>query len=117
MSGNIQAKSLFFRGRRKRVKYTQLCDVDQRTTNAIPLWDLVEMQLGMLVDSNCDDPLAHCAAQGYTSGDVGQLRLYVSWATHQDVKARSQQLVCMDALEAFTPLARGYLTQYSAERW
>ena len=36
--------------------------------NAIPLWDLVEMQLGMLVDSNCDDPLAHCAAQ---EGAVG----------------------------------------------
>ena len=56
------------------MKYTQLCDVGRRTTNAIPLWDLVEMQKGMLVDSDCDDPQAHCAAQGDAIGDVGRLR-------------------------------------------
>ena len=67
--------SLFFRGRRKCVKYTQLCDVGRRITNAKPLWDLVEMQKGMLVDSDCDDPQAHCAAQGDAVGDVGRLRL------------------------------------------
>ena len=39
MSGDNEAEFLFFfRGRRKCVKYTQLCDVGQRTTNAIPLW-------------------------------------------------------------------------------
>ena len=57
------------------MKYTRLCDVGRRTTNAIPLWNLVEMQLGMLVNSTCDDPQAQCAAQGDVVGDVGQLRL------------------------------------------
>ena len=75
MSGDIEAESLFFRGRRKCVKHTRLCDVGRRTTNATPLWDLVEMQLGMLVDSNCDDPQAHSAAQGDAVGDAGRLRL------------------------------------------
>ena len=55
--------------------YTRLCDVGRRTTNATPLSDLVEVQLGMLVDSNCDDPQAHRAAQGDAVGDVGRLRL------------------------------------------
>ena len=38
--------------------------VGQRTTNAIPLWVLVEVRLEMLVDSYREDPQAHCAAQG-----------------------------------------------------
>ena len=38
MSGDNEAESPFFRGRRKCVKFTQLCDVGRRTTNAIPLW-------------------------------------------------------------------------------
>ena len=52
--------SLFFFGEGKCVKCTRLCDVGRR---------------GMLVNSNCDDPQAHCAAQGDAVGDVGQLRL------------------------------------------
>ena len=93
------------------MKYTRLRDVGGRTTNAIPLLDLVEMQLVMLVNSNCDDPQAHCAAQGDAVGDVGQLRLQCLLATHQDVRARKV------ALDSFTPRARGYLTQHSAVRW
>ena len=73
--GGHWSRVSFFRGRRKCVKYTQLCDVGRRTTNAIPLWDLVEMQKGMLVDSDCDDPQAHCAAQGDAVRDIGRLRL------------------------------------------
>ena len=46
-----------------------------RTHLMRPLWDLVEMQKGMLVDSDCDDPQAHCAAQGDAVWDVGRLGL------------------------------------------
>ena len=47
-------------------------NVGRSHNNATLLWQLVEMQLGMLVDSNCDDPQAHCAAHGDAVGDVGR---------------------------------------------
>ena len=81
------------------MELTQLCDVGQRTTIAIPLWVLVEVRLEMLVDSYREDPQAHCAAQGdavvrcWSNSDLS-----VSWATQQAVKARCQQLVCRCAL-------------------
>ena len=46
------------------MKFTQLCDVGQRTTNAIPLWVLVEVRLELLVNSYREVPQAHCAPQG-----------------------------------------------------
>ena len=72
MSGDIEAESLFFRGRRRRVVVTRLCSVGRSTATAIPLWVLVEMRLEMLVDSYREDPQAHCAAQGDAVGDVGR---------------------------------------------
>ena len=50
-------------------------NVGRRTKIMRPLWDHVEMHKAMLVDSDCDDPQAHCAAQGDAVGDVGRLRL------------------------------------------
>ena len=98
MSGDNEAESPFFRGRRKCVKFTQLCDVGRCTTNAIPLWVLVETRLEMLVDSYREDPQAHCAAQGTQSEMLVDSDCGVSWATQQDVRARCQQLVCRHAL-------------------
>ena len=50
-------------------------------------------------NSNCDDPPAHSAAQGdavvrcWSNSNCND-----SWATHRDMKARCQQLVCRGAL-------------------
>ena len=117
--GGTLKPSFFFSGKAECERYTQLCEVG-RTHNKR---DTALVTCGCTVvrcwsNSNCDDPQAHCAAQGdavvrcWSNSNCND-----ACATHRDVKARCQEMVCRGALSSFTPPARECLTQYSAVRW
>ena len=103
--GTLKPSLLFFRGRRKCVNFTQLCDVGRRTTNAIPLWDLVDSSCDdCWSDSDCDDPQAHCA---HSLETLDTLTIRSTWLAQRAWTARKSTTSSLRRSLSSPPLVTG----------